>query len=147
MLRSCNHEEHLAGPLNMCSTEGQEMYSVGMSMRPSCSASSGEILTCVPCMLLSYRHKYPFITNKEATLTWCVLIFKYQKLYPFDLFWISTVQNSSFEVNPLISVHLIVMPIVCKNKTRHVHFQSFLSYFLPPITVCVCSLSFAFRLY
>ena len=35
----------------MCSTEGEEIYSIGMAMRPSCSASSGEILTCVPCML------------------------------------------------------------------------------------------------
>jgi hypothetical protein len=35
----------------MCSTEGEEIYSIGMAMRPSCSASSGEILTCVLCML------------------------------------------------------------------------------------------------
>lgn len=35
----------------MCSTEGEEICSIGMAMRPSCSASSGETVTCVPCML------------------------------------------------------------------------------------------------
>lgn len=98
MLRSCNHEEHLAGPPNMCSTEGEEIYSIGMAMRPSCSATSGEILTCVPCMLhfvacgIGPRPTYPFFTNKDVTDTVCFSI-KIPEMYPVGLFWTSTVQN------------------------------------------------------
>jgi hypothetical protein len=71
----------------MCSTEGEEIYSIGMTLHPSCSSSSGEILACnnrhdVPCMLhfmVLVNDTYVRIAYKEATYVG-VLVFKYNML-------------------------------------------------------------------